>query len=136
MPISELERRRAFLEAVNAICRAANGVLVENTRRTKWEINTPAGKLHVCPIIDSEAPWIACRFLEPGRVVARAEGADCQSGQWDFHLWSEWSRTTNPQWEPAHSHGMAYFETALENLLARRAERGLDQAECNDRAVW
>jgi hypothetical protein len=135
MPTSEPDRRRAFLEAVNAICRAAGGVLIEDSNPNLWEIDTPAGKLNICPMTDSEAPWIACRFLEPSRVFAKVEGADFLSGQWNFHLWSEWSRTANPQWEPALSNGMEYFETVLNNIVAKRIERPPEQDERDDRTA-
>ena len=63
----EEERRAGFVEAVNRICLAAGGVRVDGPVTT-WEIDTRAGRLQVCPIDNANAPWIACRFLEPERV--------------------------------------------------------------------
>ena len=115
--MSEEERRRAgFVKAVNRICLAAGGVRIEGPVIT-WEIDTRAGKLHVCPIENATAPWIACRFLQPERAVAAADEINRYNGKWNFRLWAAWRRSESAEWEPAYSNGLKYFEQRLRALL-------------------
>jgi hypothetical protein len=116
MAETERERKDAFVEAVNRICLEAGGVRLEGPVIT-WELNTQAGLLHVCPIDRANAPWIACRFLHPERVVAAADEINCYTGEWDFRLWAAWKRSTSPGWEPAYSNGLKYFEVRLKAVL-------------------
>ena len=108
-----LDRRRTFADAVSRICAAAGGVRVGGTAQTIWEVETLAGTLQVCPIETSNTPWIACRFLEPGRVSALGGQIDICDGKWNFRLWAEWERAESPGWEPAFSNGLKHFEACL-----------------------
>ncbi len=112
----ERERRDAFVEAVNRICLAAGGVRLEGPVVT-WELSTQCGKLHVCPIGSANAPWIACRFLQPERVVVVADEINRDNGKWNFRLWAGWKRSTSPEWEPGYSNGLKYFEARLKAVL-------------------
>jgi len=115
--VSEEEERKAgFVEAVNRICLAAGGVRVGGTLTT-WEIETQAGKLQVCPIDSGKAPWIACRLLQPERVVAAADEINRDNGKWNFRLWAAWTRSDSAEWEPAYSNALRYFEQRLKALL-------------------
>ena len=114
---SESERRREFVEAVDGLCRAVGGVPLPSQRIPTWEVATHAGTLHVSPVDQSKAPWIACRFLEPQRVVICEEEVNFENGKWDFHLWAEWARSGQPEWEPAYSRGLRHFEARLRAVL-------------------
>ena len=114
--VSEEERKVGFVEAVNRICLSAGGVRVEGPLLT-WEIETRVGKLHVCPVDEANAPWIACRFLQPERAVATVAEVNRYNGKWSFRLWAAWTRSDSAEWEPAYSNGLKYFEERLKAIL-------------------
>jgi hypothetical protein len=116
-PEGETNARRAFVEAVSRICLKAGGVLAKGETAATWEIDTKAGKVLVCPMADSASPWIACRFLEPNRVLGMVEDTDAYTGRWNFHLWADWKRAGSPEWEPAYSKALTYFESRLISIL-------------------